>query len=135
CGLIYALSDRLPANGGIVGANLEPDLLNITHHLSEEERLARQTARRFVGDRIKPIIRDHFAAATFPQHLVKEMGALGFFGANLVGYGCAGIGDVAYGLIMQELERGDSAIRSFASVQSGLVMYPIFAFGSDAQKT
>jgi glutaryl-CoA dehydrogenase len=115
--------------------NSKSDLLNIDHHLTEEEVLARRTAARFVEEKVKPIIRDHFRHATFPKQLVKEIGALGFFGANLTGYGCAEMGNVAYGLIMQELERGDSAMRSFASVQSGLVMYPIFAFGDAAQKS
>jgi glutaryl-CoA dehydrogenase len=103
--------------------------------LSEEERLARGTVRSFVDDRVLPIIDQHFEGATFPIHLVPEMAALGLLGANLPEeYGCAGIGDVAYGLLMQELERGDSGLRSFASVQGALVMYPIYTFGSEAQR-
>src|SRR5579864_6653523 len=108
---------------------LEFDLL-----LSDEEKLARRTARQFVDERVLPVIEEHNRNGTFPIDLVPPMGELGFFGATLEGYGCAGMSSVENGLVMQELERGDSAIRSFASVQSSLVMYPIFAMGSDAQK-
>src|SRR5450631_1443911 len=101
---------------------------------SEEELMVRQTARRFAEERIAPLIRDCFRDARFPTELIPEMAHLGFFGANLQGYGCAGMSNVEYGLVMQEIERGDSAIRSFVSVQSALVMYPIYTFGSDAQK-
>jgi glutaryl-CoA dehydrogenase len=110
------------------------DFLEFDSLLSDEERLARQTARQFVDDQVLPIIEQHNREATFPMHLVAHLGALGFFGANLTGYGCAGLNNVAYGLVMQELERGDSGLRSFASVQSALVMYPIHAYGSTAQK-
>ena len=96
--------------------------------------MVRQTARQFVDERVVPVIRDSFRDAKFPMELVPEMGRLGFFGANLEGYGCAGMNNVEYGLLMQELERGDSGLRSFASVQGGLVMYPIYAYGSEAQK-
>jgi glutaryl-CoA dehydrogenase len=102
--------------------------------LDDEEKLVRATAREFVENEVIPIIEKHNREATFPQHLVPQLGELGFFGANLKGYGCAEMSNVAYGLVMQELERGDSGLRSFASVQSGLVMYPIHAYGSDAQK-
>lgn len=102
--------------------------------LTEEERLVRDTVRDFVEEEIIPIIEKHNRTATFPMHLVPKMGELGIFGANLQGYGCAGLNNVAYGLIMQELERGDSGIRSFASVQGALVMYPIYTFGSEEQK-
>ena len=103
--------------------------------LSEEEKMVRATVRAFVNDRILPIIDEHFENATFPLHLAVEMGDLGLLGANLPEeYGCAGMRDVAYGLVMQELERGDSGLRSFASVQGALVMYPIYTFGSEAQK-
>jgi len=103
--------------------------------LSEEEKMVRATVRAFVDDRILPIIDEHFENATFPLHLATEMGDLGLLGANLPEeYGCAGMRDVAYGLVMQELERGDSGLRSFASVQGALVMYPIYTFGSEAQK-
>ena len=96
--------------------------------------MVRQTARQFVDDRVLPVIRDAFRDARFPRELVAEMGRLGFFGANLEGYGCAGMNNVEYGLVMQELERGDSGVRSFASVQGALVMYPILTYGSEEQK-
>ncbi len=96
--------------------------------------MVRQTARQFVDDRVLPVIRDSFRDARFPRELIPEMGKLGFYGANLEGYGCAGMSNVEYGLVMQELERGDSGIRSFASVQGALVMYPILTYGSEDQK-
>ena len=95
---------------------------------SEQELLVRQTARRFADERVLPVIRRCFRDARFPRELIPEMGRLGFLGANLEGYGCAGMNNVEYGLIMQELERGDSGIRSFVSVQGALVMYPILHF-------
>ncbi|MBK9171147.1 MAG: acyl-CoA dehydrogenase family protein [Bryobacterales bacterium] len=110
------------------------DYLLIETLFSEDERLIRQTARQFVDERVLPVIRDCYRDARFPQDLIPEMGRLGFYGANLEGYGCAGLSNVEYGLIMQELERGDSGLRSFVSVQGALVMYPILTFGSDAQK-
>ncbi len=110
------------------------DFLEFDSLLSDEERLARQTARKFVDEQLLPIIVEHDRAGTFPMQLVPQMGELGFFGANLKGYGCAEMSNVEYGLVTQELERGDSGLRSFVSVQSALVMYPIHAFGSDAQK-
>jgi len=111
------------------------DYYSIDGLLSEEELLARNTIREFVDESILPIIEKHNRAGTFPLDLVPKMAGLGMFGATLPPkYGCAGMNNVAYGLVMQELERGDSAIRSFASVQSALVMYPIFTFGSDKQK-
>jgi len=102
--------------------------------LSEQELLVRRTTRQFVEDRVVPVIRDCFRDGRFPMDLVAEMGEMGFFGANLEGYGCAGMTNTEYGLIMQELERGDSGLRSFVSVQGALVMYPLHAFGSDEQK-
>jgi glutaryl-CoA dehydrogenase len=96
--------------------------------------MVRQTARQFVDERVLPVIRESFNNATFPRELIPEMGKLGFFGANLEGYGCAGMSNVEYGLVMQELERGDSGLRSFASVQGALVMYPILTYGSEEQK-
>ena len=105
------------------------DFIEFDSLLNDEEKLVRQTARQFVDNEILPIIEKHNREATFPMHLVPQLGELGFFGANLQGYGCAGMSNVAYGLIMQELERGDSGVRSFASVQGALVMYPIYAFG------
>jgi glutaryl-CoA dehydrogenase len=106
------------------------DYFHVDSLLSEEERLVRQTTRQFVEDRVIPLIRGCYNEGRFPLELVREMGELGFFGANLEGYGCAGMSNVEYGLIMQELERGDSGLRSFVSVQGALVMYPIHAFGS-----
>jgi glutaryl-CoA dehydrogenase len=110
------------------------DYLLIDSQLNEQEKMVRQTARQFVDERVIPQIRDCFRDGRFPTELICEMGRLGFFGANLEGYGCAGMNNVEYGLIMQELERGDSGIRSFASVQGALVMYPIYAYGSEEQK-
>ena len=103
--------------------------------LSEEEILVRNTVREYVDENILPVIEQHNRAGTFPRHLVPQMAELGLFGATLPAtYGCAGMNNVAYGLVMQELERGDSGVRSFASVQSSLVMYPIFTYGSEEQK-
>jgi glutaryl-CoA dehydrogenase len=110
------------------------DFLNLDSGFSEDELLVRRTARDFVDDNIVPIIEDCFREGRFPRELVPLMGELGFFGANLEGYGCAGMSNVEYGLVTQELERGDSGLRSFVSVQSALVMYPIYTFGSDEQK-
>src|SRR6202522_4482555 len=110
------------------------DYLLIDSLFSGQELLVRQTARRFVDEQVIPTIRNHFRDATFPKELVPEMGKLGFLGANLEGYGCAGLNNVEYGLIMQEIERGDSGLRSFVSVQGALVMYPIFTYGSAEQK-
>jgi len=101
---------------------------------SEEELMVRQTARRFAEERVAPLIRDCFRDARFPAELIPEMAELGFLGANLEGYGCAGMSNVEYGLVMQELERVDSGVRSFVSVQGALVMYPILTYGSDEQK-
>jgi glutaryl-CoA dehydrogenase len=110
------------------------DYMLVDSQLSGQELLVRQTARRFVDERVLPVIRECYRDGRFPSELVSEMGELGFFGANLEGYGCAGMSNVEYGLIMQELERGDSGIRSFVSVQGALVMYPIYTFGSNEQK-
>jgi len=110
------------------------DFIDFDSLLNDEEKLARQTARQFVDDQVLPIIEQYNRDAKFPMQLVPQLGDLGFFGASLTGYGCAGMSNVAYGLVTQELERGDSGLRSFVSVQSTLVMYPIFTFGSDAQK-
>jgi glutaryl-CoA dehydrogenase len=110
------------------------DFLGFDNLLSEEERLTRNTARDFIEDNLIPIIEQCNRDGRFPRELVKPMGELGFFGATIEGYGCAGLSNVEYGLVTQELERGDSGIRSFVSVQSALVMYPIHAFGSDEQK-
>jgi glutaryl-CoA dehydrogenase len=111
------------------------DYFNIENILSEEEVLVRNTVREFVDDNILPIIEKHNRAGTFPADLVPKMADLGMFGSTLPAkYGCAEMNNVAYGLVMQELERGDSGVRSFASVQSALVMYPIYAFGSEQHK-
>jgi glutaryl-CoA dehydrogenase len=110
------------------------DFLSLDSGFSEDELLVRRTARDFVEDNIVPIIEDCFREGRFPRELVPLMGQLGFFGASLEGYGCAGMSNVEYGLVTQELERGDSGLRSFVSVQSALVMYPIYTFGSDKQK-
>lgn len=110
------------------------DFLRLDSGFSEDELLVRRTARDFVEDNLIPIIEECFRIGRFPRELVPKMGELGFFGANLQGYGCAGMSNVEYGLVMQELERGDSGFRSFVSVQSALVMYPIYTFGSDEQK-
>ena len=111
------------------------DFYNLDGLLSEEERAVRDTVRGWVDDNLLPIIGQCYVEGRFPKQLIPGMAELGLFGANLPDeYGCAGLDNVAYGLIMQELERGDSGVRSFASVQGGLVMYPIFAFGSEEQK-
>jgi glutaryl-CoA dehydrogenase len=110
------------------------DFLHLDSSFSEDELLVRRTARDFVEDNLIPIIEPCFREGRFPRELVKMMGDLGFFGATIDGYGCAGMSNVEYGLVMQELERGDSGFRSFVSVQSALVMYPIYTFGSDEQK-
>ncbi|MEO7040046.1 MAG: acyl-CoA dehydrogenase family protein [Gemmatimonadaceae bacterium] len=111
------------------------DLFDIDSALSEEELAVRASVRQFVDERILPIIGDCYVEGRFPKEIIPGLAELGVFGANLPEeYGCAGLNNVAYGLIMQELERGDSGIRSFASVQGALVMYPIFAFGSEEQK-
>ncbi len=110
------------------------DFIEFDALLNDEERLVRQTARQFVDEQILPIIEKYNREGHFPKQLVPQLGELGFFGASLHGYGCAGMSNVGYGLVMQELERGDSGLRSFVSVQSALVMYPIHAYGSPAQK-
>ncbi len=110
------------------------DFIDFDTLLSDDERLVRDTARHFIEDNLVPIIEECNRAGRFPRELVKPMADLGFFGASLDGYGCAGMSNVEYGLVTQELERGDSGERSFVSVQSALVMYPIYTFGSDDQK-
>jgi len=110
------------------------DLYNVDHLLSEEERMVRDTVRKFVSERVLPIIGEHFEAGTFPRHLIPEIAGLGLLGMHLEGYGCAGLSAVCYGLACQELEAGDSGLRSFVSVQGSLAMFPIFAFGSEEQK-
>jgi glutaryl-CoA dehydrogenase len=116
-------------------AALDPlDLYRVRDLLSEEERMVQESVARLVDERVLPVIQRHFEEHTFPRELVAELAALGLLGSSLEGYGCAGLNAVSYGLICQELERGDSGIRSFVSVQSSLCMYPIHAYGSEAQK-
>ena len=111
------------------------DYMGLYDLLTDEEKLVQQTAREFVNREVIPIIDSYAQEEKFPAHLVKTMGSLGFLGPTLPEeYDCAGLSNVAYGILMYELERGDSAIRSFASVQGSLVMYPIFAYGSEEQK-
>ena len=111
------------------------DYMDLNSELSSEERMARDTVRRFVDEEVLPVIEEAYLEGRFPKEIVPGLAELGVLGANLPEeYGCAGMNNVAYGLIMQELERGDSGVRSFVSVQGALVMYPIFAFGSEEQK-
>ncbi len=110
------------------------DFMDFDSLLSEEELLVRQTARQFVDDRFMPLIKEHFRAGTFPSELTQPIAELGFFGANLDGYGCPGLSNVEYGVVMQELERGDSGLRSFVSVQGSLSMFAIHSYGSERQK-
>ncbi|MCU0757856.1 MAG: acyl-CoA dehydrogenase family protein [Steroidobacteraceae bacterium] len=110
------------------------DLFDLRSELSEEDRLVQDSVARFVDENVLPVIRGHFERHTFPRDIVAGLAGLGLLGSSIEGYGCAGLGPIAYGLICQELERGDSAIRSFVSVQSSLCMYPIFTYGSEAQR-
>jgi len=110
------------------------DYLELEGDLTGEEKLVRDEARRFVDEQVKPDIGEHYEAGTFPTDLIPKMGDLGFYAPNLDGYGLPGLGERAYGLLMQELEAGDSGLRSMASVQGSLVIYPIHAYGSDEQK-
>jgi glutaryl-CoA dehydrogenase len=116
-------------------AQLDPlDLFDVSSELSDEERMVQSSVARFVDDKVIPVIRDAFEQHYFPKDLVPQIAELGLLGSSIDGYDCAGLNSVCYGLICQELERGDSAIRSFVSVQSSLVMFPIHAYGSDEQK-
>ena len=110
------------------------DFYNIEQHLTEEETMVRDLVREWVDEKVIPIIEEYYTKGTFPMELISEIGDMGLFGCNLKGYECAGMSNVAYGLVCQELERGDSAIRSCVSVQGSLSMYPIHAFGSEEQK-
>ena len=111
------------------------DFVRIDDLFTDEEKTIRQAVRDWVEEKYLPIVEQHYEAATFPMDVIPQVAELGLLGANLPAeYGCAGIGDVAYGLAMQELERGDSGLRSFVSVQGALVMYPIFAYGSEEQR-
>lgn len=111
-----------------------PDFMHLDQHFSDEEKMIRDTIRQFVSKEVLPIIADHYEEGTFPDHLVPQLAELGTLGATIQGYECAGVNYTSYGLIMQELERGDSGIRSFVSVQGALCMYPIYAFGTEAHK-
>ena len=111
-----------------------PDFLDVDGLLTEEERVVRDTMRGWVEERVMPDIAHHFEEGTFPEATIREMGEMGLLGASIDGYGCAGMNEIAYGVICRELERGDSGIRSFASVQGSLVMFPIRSFGSEEQK-
>jgi glutaryl-CoA dehydrogenase len=116
-------------------AELDPvDLYNVRAMLSEEERLVQESVAKYVDDQVIPIIGECFETERFPKELIPGIADLGLLGSSIQGYGCAGLNGVSYGLICQELERGDSGLRSFVSVQSSLCMYPIYAFGSEAQK-
>src|SRR5438270_12287889 len=110
------------------------DFFDLDSLLTDEERMVRDSVRSFVDSKVLPGIEKHYRAGTFPYDLVPGFAEMGLLGANLTGYGCSGMGPIAYGLAMVELERGDSGVRSFVSVQGGLAMYPIWAFGSEAQK-
>ena len=110
------------------------DFYNVDELYSDEERMIRDTVRSWVSDRFMPVIEEHNRNATFPTNLIPELGELGVYGSSLTGYGCAGLSPLASGLICQELERGDSGLRSFVSVQGSLCMYPIWAWGSEEQK-
>ncbi len=115
--------------------HLDPlDLYDIRSELSEDEVMVKDTVGRYVDDKVIPLMREAFEQHVFPSHLVGEVAELGLLGTSIDGYDCAGLNGVSYGLICQELERGDSALRSFVSVQSSLVMFPIHAYGSDEQK-
>ena len=110
------------------------DLFDVQSLLTADERMVRDSVARLVDERVLPGIRSHFDNHTFPREIVPELAALGLFGSSLEGYGCAGLNSVSYGVICQELERGDSGIRSFVSVQSSLCMYPIYAYGNEEQR-
>ncbi len=129
------MASTQPVSPGVKPRGLDPlDLYDVDAELTDEERMVRDSVARFVDDRVLPVIRECFEQQTFPRDLVPEIAALGLLGSSIEGYGCAGLNGVSYGLICQQLERGDSGLRSFVSVQSSLVMYPIHAYGSDEQK-
>jgi len=130
-----ATATGTPAGHKSTARSLDPlDLYDVRAMLSEEERMVQEAVARLVDEKVLPVIQTHFEEHSFPRELVGELAGLGLLGSSLEGYGCAGMNAVAYGLICQELERGDSGIRSFVSVQSSLCMYPIHAFGSEAQR-
>src|SRR6186997_2318743 len=111
-----------------------PDFFDVASHLNEDELMIRDTVRQFVSKEVIPIIEKHNREGTFPKELIPQLAEMGTLGATIQGYGCAGLNYTSYGLIMQELERGDSGVRSFVSVQGALCMYPIAAYGTEAHK-
>src|SRR5579862_6359518 len=125
-----AVTERAPRTRALVPS----DLFAVDDLLGDDERLIRDTVRKFVRERVLPIIGEHFEAGTFPRELIPEVAQLGLLGMHLEGYGCAGLSAVCYGLACQELEAGDSGLRSFVSVQGSLAMFPIYKFGSEEQK-
>jgi len=130
-----ATATGTPAAQQSATRSLDPlDLYDVRSLLSEEERMVQESVARLVDEMVLPVIQKHFEEHSFPRELVAELAGLGLLGSSLEGYGCAGMNGVTYGLICQELERGDSGIRSFVSVQSSLCMFPIHAFGSEAQR-
>jgi glutaryl-CoA dehydrogenase len=130
-----ATASGTPAGHKSTARGLDPlDLYDVRSLLSEDERIVQESVARLVDEKVLPVIQKHFEEHSFPRELVAELASLGLLGSSLEGYGCAGLNGVAYGLICQELERGDSGIRSFVSVQSSLCMYPIHAYGSEAQR-
>ena len=127
-----------PSGGKSSGAkkHLDPlDLYDVRSALSDEEQMVQDTVRRFVADQFMPLVQDAFEKHYFPREVVPQIAELGLLGSSIEGYDCAGLNSICYGLICQELERGDSGLRSFVSVQSSLVMYPIHAFGSEEQRS
>ena len=129
------MASTTPIRAAASKAKLDPlDLYDVRADLSDEERMVQDTVRRFVADRFMPLVRDAFEKHYFPMELVKEIAELGLLGSSIEGYDCAGMNAISYGVICQELERGDSGLRSFVSVQSSLVMYPIYAYGSEEQR-
>ena len=130
-----ASTTPITAPGAAARERLDPlDLYDVRSELTDEERMVQDTVQRFVADQFMPLIRDAFEKHYFPREVVPQIAELGLLGSSIEGYDCAGLNSVSYGLICQELERGDSGLRSFVSVQSSLVMYPIYAFGSEEQK-
>src|SRR4030095_14810139 len=128
--------DAVGVNRHAAREALDPlDLYDIGGSLTDEERMVRDSTARLVDEKVLPVIQEHFENHTFPHDLVPEIASLGLLGSSISGYGCAGMTSVSYGLICQELERGDSGIRSFVSVQSSLVMYPIYAYGTEQQRS
>ena len=128
-------SDNSLQNPASAKRQLNPmDLYDVQAELSEEERMVQETVARFVDDKVIPVIRDAFENHYFPRELITQVAELGLLGSSIEGYDCAGMNAICYGLICQELERGDSGLRSFVSVQSSLVMFPIHAYGSEEQK-